>query len=133
MRSAPSPSRGSMRLNASSYSRVLLPRGLRKSGDLEHLDVEAAAGGDDGHLVPSPLADQGATNGRLVRDQPLPRVGLLRANQVVGLLVTLAVDHLDVRAHTHIVGPVRLLDHAGAGQHAFEILDAALDKSLLGL
>src|SRR5687767_7069331 len=67
-----------------------------RSADVEDLERERARWGDDGDLVTHPLADQRAANGRFIRDEPAPRVGFVRANEVVGLFLPFGIDHLDV-------------------------------------
>src|SRR5919202_996265 len=104
-----------------------------RSRDLENLEGEGARGGDHGDLVAHAFADQRATDRRLVRDQAAARVGLVRPHQVVGLLLTLGIDHLDVASHAHVVGlGRRLFDDFGRRQQPFELLNATLHERLLG-
>ena len=58
----------------------------------EDLQIERPRGRDHRHLVAHALANQRPPDRRLVRDLPMPRIGLLRPDQVIGLLFTLGID-----------------------------------------
>src|SRR5262245_23768585 len=118
-RSAPSeddPSAGWLAGEGASAIGLTLPAGAFRplcvcSADLENAQAEAARWGDNRDIVAHALANQRPPHWRLVRDQPAARIGLLRADEVVGLfLAVLGADDLDVRTHLDVVGTRRFFD-----------------------
>src|SRR5581483_12066060 len=84
---------------------------LTSSGDLLDGEAEAAAGGADVDLFPDAATKQRVANRRLVRDPPVPWVGLRRADDQVLLGLAVLVFHDDVRAEAHAVGRRMLGDN----------------------
>src|SRR5690606_27987777 len=116
-------------------SSVVVPSAM--SGDVAYGGDLVLAGAPrrvDADLVAGVLSDQGPGDRRGNRDQPLLDVGLEVANDLPGLLlVGIQVDQFDRGAKHHLVADIELghVDDLGVGQLGLELLDPALDETLL--
>src|SRR6266480_2505871 len=116
-------------------------RGLRRRGRYALLeahcdDLVGARTPRGGHVhdLTLRLAHQRARSGRGHRDAPLPDIRLILADHLVHHARTVRlVLQLHPRTEDHLAGvgePVGF-DHLGAGELVLDLLDAALDESLL--
>src|SRR3954470_21259221 len=103
-----------------------------RSADADDLVREVAGRHLHDDLLALLLAQQRATDGALVRDPALGRLGLGGPDDREGRLAVGTLD-VDRRADLDMVGRVMLVDDRGVLDQRFERLDAALDEGLLVL
>ena len=115
----------------------IMPPGRRERRRQRKLDVgdlvgAGAAGRRNLHAVADLPADQRLGERRGERDGPRLHVGLVRADDAVGLLLLrLLVDDRDAGAELHLVaGQLGDVDHLDGGDDRLQLRDAALDEGL---
>src|SRR5512133_3502115 len=102
-------------------------------GDRLYGQLEAAARGDDRHLVPNHVPDQRPANRGLIRDPSRLRVGFSRSNNRVDLFLAIRVGYRDMGADPDVAGRGGVLHDDGVGEEPLQSLDPALDEGLLVL